>query len=716
MELEDDQVYIPQVKAELMPKLHQEFETIDDVAAFYNRYAKEAGFSIRSHSSATNKDNIQLMRKEYVCYKQGTSKVEGEKCKRGLLKVGCKARIAAVRKKESGRYAISIFVEGHNHPLTSLPRVHLLRSHHRVSKVNTILSQQLSLVNVQKHTQFEFFGVQAGGIQNIGCTQRDLYNYGRTCREEKKGHDGNLLYMHFQNEKEKDSSFVYTMESDEENKVTRCFWANSISRRAYNFYGDVVIFDTTYKTNRYGMIFALFTGVNNHRQTIIFACAFLNDETADSFVWLFKELLNAMPGNAPKNAPKMIITDQDPAMTKAISEALPQTFHRYCSWHILNKFSEKLDAIKYRDYYQEFHSCIWNSSRREEFDSRWIEIIEKSGLSDNKWLELIYEICSSWIPAHVNHVFSAGMSSSQRAESQHSFFKNYVSDQNSLVEFMVQFKRGLLHQRHYELEEDHINIDEKPKTVMSLDIEDHMAKVYTRKLFYEVQEQLKESFKYKLELLRENVTHCMFKVMRKNIDTCKYRGLTYKKASDFASYSCRKFESEGLPCRHVLTYLIKIQDVDKLNIQYILKRWTKAARQSLVLDSNGMEVKDNKALLARRTKLFQHAIDAIDKAMVSDEASQLFMECLDAFLENIKTLIGNESGQSAVVLETKIDAIQQIFNEPNQVRARGCGRRLKKGKEKRKVKVKESQGRQCHGCGLFGQSHDKRNCPTLHGK
>ncbi|XP_061993877.1 protein FAR-RED IMPAIRED RESPONSE 1-like [Rosa rugosa] len=324
------------------------------------------------------------------------------------------------------------------------------------------------------------------------------------------------------------------MESDEENRVRRCFWANSISRRAYSFYGDVVIFDTTYNINR---------RCTTH---------------------------------------KMIITNQDPAMTKTIAEALPQTFHRYCSWHILNKFSEKLEAIKYRDSYQDFHSCIWNSSCREEFDSRWIEIIEKSGLSDNKWLESIYEICSSWIPAYVNHVFSAGMSSSQRVESQHSFFKNYVSKWNSLVEFMVQFKRGLLHQRHSELEEDHINIDEKAKTVMSLDIEDHKAK---------------------------------FKVMRKNIDTCKSRELTYEKNSDFASCSCRKFDSEGLPCRHVLAYLIKIQDVDKLPIQYILKRWTKAVRQRVVIDSYGMEIKDNKALLARRTKLFQHATYAIDKVM-----------------------------------------------------------------------------------------------------
>ena len=272
MEDEDDQIYIPQVRVDLKPRLNQEFETIKDVAIFYNRYAKDAGFSTRSHTSAPSKDGTVLMRKEYVCYKQGNSKVEGEKRKRGLPKVGCKARIAVKREKESGRYVVSVFVEGHNHPLTSPGKVHILRSHRGVSKVNKVLSEQLSMVNVQKHKQFDFFGVQAGGIENIGCIQRDLYNYGRACRQQKKGHDGDLLYMHFQNEKEKDASFVYTMESDEEDRVKRCFWADSASRQAYNSYGDVVIFDTTYNTNWYGMIFAPFTGVNNHGQSIILLC------------------------------------------------------------------------------------------------------------------------------------------------------------------------------------------------------------------------------------------------------------------------------------------------------------------------------------------------------------------------------------------------------------------------------------------------------------
>lgn len=85
----------------------------------------------------------------------------------------------------------------------------------------------------------------------------------------------------------------------------------------------MVIFDTTYNTNCYGLIFAPLMGVNNHGQTIIFAYAFLNNELIDSFVWLFNNFLEVMPSDAHK----MIITNQDPAMTITILLALPTTFH-----------------------------------------------------------------------------------------------------------------------------------------------------------------------------------------------------------------------------------------------------------------------------------------------------------------------------------------------------------------------------------------------------
>ncbi|TKC11306.1 hypothetical protein [Robertmurraya kyonggiensis] len=141
-------------------------------------------------------------------------------------------------------------------------------------------------------------------------------------------------------------------------------------------------------------------------------------------------------------------------MTKAIAQSLPNTFHRYCSWHILDKFSIYLNAITYRDFYKDFQQCIWESECPEEFERKWASIIEKANLYNNEWLKSIFELRSRWVPAYVKYVFSAGMSSSQRAESSHAFFKKYVSKKNLLMDFILRFNRALAHQRHEDLSAD----------------------------------------------------------------------------------------------------------------------------------------------------------------------------------------------------------------------------------------------------------------------
>ena len=50
---------------------------------------------------------------------------------------------------------------------------------------------------------------------------------------------------------------------------------------------------------------------------------FLSNESFDSFVWLFKRWLKAMPAGPPE----AIVTDQDPAMRKAIKHVMPATRH-----------------------------------------------------------------------------------------------------------------------------------------------------------------------------------------------------------------------------------------------------------------------------------------------------------------------------------------------------------------------------------------------------
>ncbi|XP_004292126.1 PREDICTED: protein FAR1-RELATED SEQUENCE 5-like [Fragaria vesca subsp. vesca] len=369
---DDTPIYCPQVKVDLIPIKNQEFQTLQDVETFYKSYAKEARFNVKS--SVTEKKNGVIVRKEYVCSKEGTSKVTGKKRNRNQTRENCKARIAVVRRAKIGKYVVTIFVEDHSHPLTSPRRQYLTKIHRKVSAVHKSLSKQLTEVNVPTCTQFDFLRVNSRGLKNIVCLQQDIYNYKRDCHKEVKGHDGDMLYEYFLHEKEKDPSFIFKIEADNENRITRIFWADAISRRSYKFFGDVVIFDTTYNTNTYSLIFAPLVGVNNHGQTIILACAFLNNETTDSFTWFFKEFLKAMSGDAPR----MIITDQDPAMTKAISEVLPQTFHRLSDQYILKRWTKSAKSeIVLDDAGVEITDNRDLLARRSQLCQYAVEVIDK---------------------------------------------------------------------------------------------------------------------------------------------------------------------------------------------------------------------------------------------------------------------------------------------------------------------------------------------------
>ncbi|KAL7219348.1 hypothetical protein ACSBR2_012424 [Camellia fascicularis] len=119
------------------------------------------------------------------------------------------------------------------------------------------------------------------------------------------------------------------------------FWANAQMIMDYAQFGDVVTFDTTYKLKKEHRPFASFVGFNHHRETIIFGATLLYDKTAESFVWLFQNFLEAMP----RKAPKTLFTDQDAAMAKAIPIVMPDTSNRLCTWHLMQNALKHVNCL-----------------------------------------------------------------------------------------------------------------------------------------------------------------------------------------------------------------------------------------------------------------------------------------------------------------------------------------------------------------------------------
>jgi hypothetical protein len=86
----------------------------------------------------------------------------------------------------------------------------------------------------------------------------------------------------------KDSQFYCKFSVDEEGRLANLFWRDSVSLVDYTTFGDVLIFDSTYKTNIYKRPLCVFVGTNNHRATILYGCAILWNEQIDTYTWLLE--------------------------------------------------------------------------------------------------------------------------------------------------------------------------------------------------------------------------------------------------------------------------------------------------------------------------------------------------------------------------------------------------------------------------------------------
>ncbi|XP_073223562.1 protein FAR1-RELATED SEQUENCE 6-like [Cicer arietinum] len=164
--------------------------------------------------------------------------------------------------------------------------------------------------------------------------------------------------------REQNSDFFYDIDLDDDFHVRNVFWADARSRAAYEYFGDVVIFDTTYLTNKYDMPFDAFVGVNHHGQSTLLECGLLSGK-----------------------AHLGIVTDQCKAIKNAIELVFPTTRHRWCLWHIMKKIPEKLDQYsEYKKIKFELKEAVYDTITKDAFEEKWCSFIEKFELQQNDWL------------------------------------------------------------------------------------------------------------------------------------------------------------------------------------------------------------------------------------------------------------------------------------------------------------------------------------------
>ncbi|XP_058188771.1 protein FAR1-RELATED SEQUENCE 11-like isoform X2 [Rhododendron vialii] len=560
------------------PFLGQCFLSEEEAYVCFQNYARRSGFSIRK--DRTNKKNGEVRRQDFVCQCEGKPRLKlvdssKEQRNKKSVRCGCKARIRITLKKSFDifpqEWQITEFITEHNHELLSPTEVRFLPVNRKISdadekrillfkEAGLSVKEMMRLMEVEKKVKHGY----------LPFLEKDVRNLLTKIGKKHEVNDAMDLLHHCKVAKEENSKFQYAFTVDEERKLEHIFWSHALSFDWYQKFGDVVVFDTTYKVNAYQMPFGIFVGINNHGKTILFGCALLRNETTSAFRWLFKTFTALM-----KKQPKTILTDQDPWITQAIAKEFPTTKHSFCIWHITSKFSGWFTAVlqsQYQDWCADFYK-LYHLDSPEEFEHQWSHLIAKYNMHTNKHVIGLNGIKHFWVPAYLRDNFFGGMTTTGRSESINAFIKRFIGSHSNLSQFVKQADLAIEDVQQREL---HDTMLEKYRgsTLRTMSpLEEQARGVLTPFCFKKFQEEFGRATLY--SLLGENGNEFIVKYHEET--TTKKRIVFWD--GEMATCSCKHFEFWGILCRHILSVFLH-KDCYAIPFTYLPVRWSREVPQS----------------------------------------------------------------------------------------------------------------------------------------
>ncbi|XP_074297761.1 protein FAR1-RELATED SEQUENCE 5-like [Silene latifolia] len=466
------------------PALGLMFVKLEEAIEFYNLYAVAYDFIPRKYTQTRFRDGL-IDKKSMVCNRHGFKE------DRKKLKPAVEFENTEEKKEEEKIwYAIDTFYEGHNHRLCSLKEREFQKN---LRTLNLYIKQTIvnnCKFNIGATKTFRILAEQSNGYANIGASLTEFKNFKRNIKCYIGDKDADMILDYLKALSESQDGFYYTYQVDEDNCLASIFWADAQARMNYSLFGDTITFDPTYGTNKYHMAFTPFTGVDNHKKSVTFAAALVDHENDGSFIWVFKKSLDYM-GN---KEPQCILTDQDPAIKLGVRSVFKKARHRYCMWHIMKKLTDKVESqiCKETDFVERICAVVWDTDLEPiEFEEKWSQVINDFELNDNIWLTYMYGKRHKWIPAYFRDLLlGCLLKTTQRSESQNSYFKIFESIDGTLAEFWLRFQSAMEQQRYNKRLLDAVSDSTLPQVSSKTMIDKYASKIYTHTVFYEFQEQV----------------------------------------------------------------------------------------------------------------------------------------------------------------------------------------------------------------------------------
>ncbi|KAL8464742.1 hypothetical protein ACS0TY_034304 [Phlomoides rotata] len=617
--------------------------TIEEMYEMYCRHARVNKFSVRKATTRLSTTGVELA-KLFVCSCAGLKRSAAEttrigtsrKEKRvGITRTNCKALLSVKMNKER-IYEVIKHEMKHNHQLTW--------SHHHRSKRKT--TDEKGKAIEPKATEFyPYIAYEAGGQEDVGHTMRDHINFVTRMKVEKiEPGDAQTFIDMILEENEQDQEFFYSVKLDSEARLTNIFWRDSLMKEDYTIYGDVVVFDTTYRTNKYNLICAPFFGINNHGKNVMFGCAFISDETTESFEWLFKAFRKSMGEKYPIS----IFTDHDLAIADGIEKVFPETRHRLCPWHLLENALGRFEKLKSENSFKDaFNKCLSGCMDESDFEITWKKMVTTYGLQDNPWFTRLYGLKEKWCTTLNKKFFSAGIRSSQQSESRNQLIGFKASTDTSLTGFYKMLKETVQNWRSEEQKDEFNCSRSKAESIFKkAGMVKHASEVYTVALFSDFEKEFIKCVGASSKMVQVLDTTMVYDV--ESIGDVPSNRVIFDCTIKSIRCNCMKFEECGILCYHCLR-ILHINSVQNIPDAYILKRWTKLAK-SQVWDKLKTQIseKETNDFVTWRNDMARKFYNLMLLCQGNKAARRIIEEGYDTTLISVKTtLMGKQQQQTS---------------------------------------------------------------------
>lgn len=198
--------------------------------------------------------------------------------------------------------------------------------------------------------------------------------------------------------------------------------------------------------------------------------------------------------------------------------------------------------------------------------------------------------------------------------------------------FVHQYLKAVETQRSAELNED-MRCRETTKVLSSSAMEKQAANIYTRTIFNIFQEELIKCLSVAIEEIASNGTSATFKLTEEGQ---KVSIVEHSCLDSTLACSCVKYESEGILCVHALKVL-NARNVFRLPDQYILKRWTKCAKDSVAEVEHVQKLAGQKQ--QQMSLLLKKALDVICKTSAFEDCQKIAMHYLDEASKKVEAVL-----------------------------------------------------------------------------